>query len=218
MFYQQLLCCVLSPNVQIEDESYNSLKKCNEIYLQVTKIVRNDNDKVLVAIMNALKTIYAKTQPKVYAYFYVKISNQSIAEDLTQDVFYEACKVIHSFSGHSTLQTWLFSIAKNVLRNYYRSKKYQRHLEDTLKKQDDMSPPLKTPEESVLLMDEVDQLLTHVQQLVPIEQEIVILRIYGDLSFKEIGQLLQRTENYARVTFHRIKLKLQKEMRRNEDD
>lgn len=167
--------------------------------------------------MNELKAIYGEVQPKIYAYFYAKTSSQVVAEDLTHDVFYEACKVIHSFAGHSTLQTWLFAIAKNVLRNYYRSNTYKQNLSETLKKQEYLQEQVKTPEDMLVIAEEVDQLLLKIQQLDDLEKEIVIMRIYGELSFKEIGQLVKRSENYTRVTFHRTKLKLQKEMRREND-
>ena len=78
--------------------------------------------------MNELELIYQEVQPKIYAFFYVKTSNQAVAEDLTHDVFYEACKGIKSFAGKSSLQTWLFSIAKNLLKKHYRSKRYNHKL------------------------------------------------------------------------------------------
>lgn len=53
----------------------------------------------------------------------------------------------------------------------------------------------------------------NIGKLDPHLSEIILLRIYGDLSFKEIGELTGKSENYTRVAFHRLKNKLQKEMR-----
>ena len=56
-----------------------------------------------------------------------------------------------------------------------------------------------------------------ISQLDDLSKEIMTLRIYGELSFKDIGELVQKSENYIRVTFHRTKLRLQKEMRVNDE-
>ncbi|MEH7226546.1 sigma-70 family RNA polymerase sigma factor [Bacillus sp. JJ1566] len=156
-----------------------------------------------------LEELYKEVQPRIYAFFFIKTSSKEIAEDLTQEVFYEALKSIHTFSQQSTIQTWLFSIAKNRLLKHYRSKKYKTQLTELLKKETGEST---TPEE-VLLKKEVKQnLIEYINRLDDVSKEVVTLRIYGELSFKEIGSLLGKSENFARVTFHRAKLKLHKEM------
>jgi RNA polymerase sigma factor (sigma-70 family) len=165
--------------------------------------------------MNELEALYKDVQPKIFAFFYVKTFNQSVAEDLTHDVFYEACKGIKSFAGNSSLQTWLFSIARNLLKKYYRSNKYKQNLEFMLANESFESP--QSPEDIIIYSEETRNLVARIQALDDLLQEIVTLRIYGDLSFKEIGQLVQKSENYVRVTFHRAKLTLQKEMGRNDD-
>jgi|SRR5699024_1250498 len=160
--------------------------------------------------MKELDQLYRNIYPNIYAFFYIKTSDKSVAEDLSQDVFYEACKSIHLYQGNSTLKTWIFSIAKNILKKYYRSKKYQQTLEANLKQQ--TSPSVKTPEEYLFLQEETQTLVNIIRQLDDQKKEIAILRIYGELSFKEIGELINKTENYARVIFHRIKLQIKMEM------
>lgn len=165
--------------------------------------------------MNELEKLYEEIQPKVYSFFYIKTLDSAIAEDLTHDVFYEAMKGFHSFSGKSTVQTWIFSIAKNLLKKYYRSKKYARHLENQLTV--DISDQPVSPED-LYIMKEGNMTLAHwISQLDDLSKEIMTLRIYGELSFKDIGELVQKSENYVRVTFHRTKLRLQKEMRVNDE-
>lgn len=69
--------------------------------------------------MKDLEMIYREIQPKIYAFFYVKTSNLAVAEDLTHDVFYEAYKGIHSFSGYSsfTLLPRIFLKNTTVLKD-----------------------------------------------------------------------------------------------------
>ncbi|MEK5441265.1 MULTISPECIES: RNA polymerase sigma factor [unclassified Fredinandcohnia] len=156
-----------------------------------------------------LEELYKEIQPRIYAFFFIKTSSKEIAEDLTQEVFYEAIKSMHSFSQQSSIQTWLFSIARNRLLKHYRSKKYKNQLNEMLKKETGESI---TPEQEVLKNEAKQNLIEYLNQLDELSKEVVTLRIYGELSFKEIGSLLGKSENFARVTFHRAKLKLQKEM------
>lgn len=158
--------------------------------------------------MDALAKIYRELQPKLYAFFYIKTSHSAIAEDLTQDVFYEATKSIHTYRGEASLSTWLFHIANNLLKKYYRSKRYEKSLLEQL--EHTPTPPMFTTEQLIELREETRQLLTKIEQLEPPFKDIVLLRIVGELSFKEIGELLDQSENYVRVNFHRQKIKLQR--------
>mgnify|MGYP003540754350 FL=1 len=159
--------------------------------------------------MDALEQIYRELQPKIYAYFYIKTSNSAIAEDLTQDVFYEAAKSIHTYRGEAALSTWLFHIANNLLKKYYRKKSYEKSLASKMEAQPSIT--LFTTEQLIEIKDESKRLLSKIEQLGPPFKDIVLLRIIGELSFKEIGELLELSENYVRVNFHRQKIKLQRE-------
>ncbi|MEK3888683.1 RNA polymerase sigma factor [Bacillus sp. FSL K6-3431] len=161
--------------------------------------------------MSELEELYKEIQPKIYAFFYVKTFDSEAAEDLTHDVFYEALKGFHSFSEKSSMQTWIFSIAQNLLKKFYRSKRYIRNLENILAENKDNITI--TPEDLYIMKEGNRALTKQISQLDNLSKEIATLRIYGELSFKEIGDLLNKSENYARVTFHRTKLKLQREMR-----
>lgn len=159
--------------------------------------------------MKELELIYKEIQPKIYTFFLIKTNIQSVAEDLTHDVFYEACKNINSFKRNATLQTWLFSIAKNLLKKYYRSKKYEQNLNLIIANENNYTE--QSLEESFMLNEDTRNLINQIQALDDLPKEIVVLRVFAELSFKDIGELVQKSENYVRVTFHRTKLKLQKE-------
>lgn len=159
--------------------------------------------------MDVLEQIYRELQPKIYAYFYIKTSNSAIAEDLTQDVFYEAVKSIHTYRGEAALSTWLFQIANNLLKKHYRKKSYEKSLASRMEAQPSIT--LFTTEQIIELKEESKRLLSRIEQLAPPFKEIVLLRIMGELNFKEIGELLDLSENYVRVNFHRQKIKLQRE-------
>lgn len=160
--------------------------------------------------MKKLEEQYEEIQPKIYAFFYSKIGNRMTAQDLCHDTFYEACKNINSFNGNSTLSTWLFSIATNLLKKHYRKNKYQQSLMQKLAAIPE--DEIHSLEELVEINEDAKILLHHISKLDDASGEIVLLRIYGELSFAEIGDLIGKSENYARVTFHRLKLKIQKLM------
>ena len=123
------------------------------------------------------------------------------AQDLCHDTFYEACKSIGSFNGHSTLSTWVFSIATNLLKKYYRKNKYQQGLMQKLAAIPETE--IHSLEELAEIHEDTRILLHHISKLDDASREIVLLRIYGELSFAEIGVLIGKSENYARVTFYR---------------
>jgi len=160
--------------------------------------------------MNMLEEEYEEIQPKIYAFFYAKTGNRATAQDLCHDTFYEACKNIASYNGHSTLSTWMFAIANNLLKKYYRKNKYQQSLIQKLATIPEAE--LHSIEELAEINEDMKKLLHHISKLDDYAREIVLLRIYGELSFMEIAELIGKSENYTRVTFHRLKLRIRKEM------
>lgn len=156
--------------------------------------------------MDRLQQLYTEHYTRLYRYFYAKTSNVQVAEDLTQDVFYAASKTIHLYRGDASLTTWLYSIANNTLKKHYRTKQYERSL---LQKME--SPVMPSVEEDVEQRLQLQQLHARIEQLEETSQQIVLLRLYSELSFKDIGDIVGRTENYARVQFHRIKQQLKRE-------
>lgn len=170
-------------------------------------ITNSEREKVA---MNKLEKEYEEIQPKIYGFFYAKTASRETAQDLCHDTFYEACKNITSFNGNSTLSTWIFAIANNILKKHYRKNKYQQSIIQKLA----MIPEadIHTIEELAEIHDDMRRLLHHISKLDDDARELVILRIYGELSFMEIAELLGKSETYARVTFHRLKLRIQKEM------
>lgn len=156
-----------------------------------------------------LEQLYREIQPNIYAFFYVKTLNREVAEELTQEVFFQAVKGFTAFKGDSNVKTWVFAIAKNLLKKHYRASTYQTGLRIKLQKN---NGHFESSEETYIKKEEKAQIIELISQLDDLSKEVVTLRIYGELSFKEIGVLLEKSENYTRITFHRAKVKLQKEL------
>lgn len=152
--------------------------------------------------------IYRRHAKSVYAFLLAKTADSMLAEELTQETFYQAVKSIGSFKGESSVSTWLIGIANNVLRGYFRKQKKQA--EEELPKTELAARGGTATEDIVLRSMDTISLMQAMHRLPEPYREVLHLRLTADLSFKEIGQIMERTENWARVTYYRGKEKLLK--------
>ena len=154
--------------------------------------------------MQDMEQIYEQYFETVNKYLFCLTRNNDIAEELTQETFYKAVKKIDTYKGECKISVWLCQIAKNSWYDYCKkNKKVMRLEEELLEIQSD-----ETTEEKVISNDEKISLYRKLQKLDERTREVIYLRITGELSFKEIGMILNQTENWARVTFYRGKNQL----------
>lgn len=155
--------------------------------------------------MQSMDEIYQRYAKVVYGYLYSEIHDRDIAEELTQETFYHAIRKIDTYDESCKITTWLCGIAKNCLRTYLRKHPIMEDLE---------SSPLTAPsvEQDVLKSLSQIELLKRLHQCKEPFREICYLRLFGELSFKEIGEVLGKRENWTRVTYYRGKEQLRKEI------
>ena len=155
--------------------------------------------------MQDIEKIYEEYFETVNKYLFCLTHSYDISEELTQETFYKAVKKIDTYKGESKMSVWLCQIAKNLWYDQCRKNKKFINSEEA----DLLSiPELNALEEQVVLNDEKISLYKKMQMLDDKTREVMYLRITGELSFKEIGAVLNKTENWARVTFYRGKSKL----------
>ena len=153
--------------------------------------------------------IYKEHSITVYKYLLSLTHDEHLSEELTQETFYQAVRCIDKFDKSCKIATWLCAIAKNQLLSYSRKHPRTEELES-------VSIPTGGVEGQVLSdMGKVD-MLKMIHLLDDPFKEVMYLRVFGDLSFKEIGEVLNQSENWARVTFYRGKEKLKREMIKDE--
>lgn len=155
--------------------------------------------------MLSMEEVYQHHAQTVWRYLMAQTHDPGLAEELTQETFYQAVRTAHKFDGSCAVATWLCGIAKNVLRTYHRKHPPQDDLSEA-----SLTAP--SPESDVIARQQHLTVLQALQKLPERTREIMYLRLFGDLSFREIGQVLSITENYARVTFYRGKEALRKEL------
>lgn len=151
--------------------------------------------------------LYEEYARPVYLYLRSLCRDERLAEDLTQETFFRAMKSIHRFNGSCRLVTWLCQIGKHL---WYRElEKRKKRCPNTPLEEEALVAP-----QSVQAQIESDEgridLFRALQTLSPGVREVVYLRVMGDLSFRQIGEVLGESENWARVNFYRAKEKLRK--------
>ena len=157
--------------------------------------------------MDNMENIYNKYANSIKHYIFCITKDIGLAEDIMQETFVVAINQINKFRGDCEISVWLFSIAKKIL--YKKTKKnsiYNMVPIDEFELADNISI-----EEDCINKDNKLKLFEALQKLDPNTREVMYLRLTGDLTFKEIGKILNRTESWAKVTFFRGKQKLIKE-------
>ena len=152
-----------------------------------------------------MDAIYQQHAQTVYRYLLSLTGDEDLSEELTQETFYQAIRSSGRFDGSCKVTTWLCAIAKNVLQSYRRKHPVHEDLETA-----DLTSP-SAEQEADLFLNRTDLMRT-VHALPEPYREVLYLRLFGDLPFREIGDIFGKPENWARVTFYRGKEKLRKEL------
>lgn len=153
-----------------------------------------------------IKIVYDKYFKDVYKYVLSLTLNESIAEEVTQETFFKAIKNIDKFDGRCTLFVWLCQIAKNTFFTHYQKSKRFSSIEEQLMKTTDCFEEYLLDKESAF---EIHKVLHKLEEPY---KEVFSLRVFSELSFRQIAELFNKTESWARVTYHRAKLKIQEEV------
>lgn len=158
-----------------------------------------------------MEELYRENATLVYHFLLSKCRNPILAEDLTQETFLQALKSIDNYNGCCKISVWLCQIAKHLLYQHWEKQKECVSFEDN----DWLISDGTEVERQVLAREELLDVLSKLHQLPVPMREVMYLRISGDLSFREVGQIMGRSENWARVNFFRAK-ELLKEAHRKE--
>lgn len=134
------------------------------------------------------------------------VKNQSQAEEITQNTFFKAMTSKKQFEKKSSELTWLCSIAKRLAIDEYRKSAKSAEF--------DQIQPAPNTDFTKTVEDKQTALQIHLilHELQEPYKEVFQLRIFGELPFSQIGMIFGKTENWARITYHRAKLKIQERM------
>lgn len=152
--------------------------------------------------MYDFEEVYKTYYNQVYGYVLSLSHNEHIAEEITQETFFKVLKKIHSFRGECKLNVWICQIAKNTYYNY--CKKKHMEPEEVL----NIVPSHENIEEKMIDRDTARRIHEILHQMEEPYREVFWMRAFGELSFREIGNLHHKSEGWARVTYYRAKIKI----------
>lgn len=153
--------------------------------------------------------IYDRFFKDVYLFVLAMSGNPAMAEDITQETFFKALKEIDNFKGNCSVKSWLCQIAKNF---YIDDVRHKKRFESVKKSLSGEMPTEKDAESAVIRREEVISVYKALHCLEEPYKEVFGLRTLGELSYREIGNIFEKSESWARVTYHRAKLKIREQM------
>ena len=150
--------------------------------------------------MKKFDNVYEEYSNKVFKYLVGLTRDELLAEELTQEVFYRAFIHIDRFKGESSLYTWLCKIGKNLYFDQINKGKY-------VVDEADLSQ-ISTESFESALCDRDQSTVIHkiLHNLQEPYKEVFSLKVFGELKYKEIGEIFGKTESWAKVTFYRAKI------------
>jgi RNA polymerase sigma-70 factor (ECF subfamily) len=151
-----------------------------------------------------LYDLYAK---KIYQFIYFKVHHKETAEDLVSTTFMKALEGIQKFDQRkASFKTWLYSIARNSVIDHYRADRPTADIEDALgiRSSEDI-------ERDTDMQMKIESVEKYMERLKPEQRELVLLRVWEGLSFKEIAEVTGKSEGACKVSFGRIITRLRED-------
>ena len=153
--------------------------------------------------MTEFEEVYRLYFRDVYRYCLALTRDEQVAEEVTQETFFKALKAIDKFDGKCRLYVWLCQIAKNTYLTMLQKKRTGEVLPN---------PSGESLEEKLLTKESAFEIHRILHALEEPYKEVFSLRTFGELPFRQIGALFGKTESWARVTYHRARLKIKEEL------
>ena len=151
--------------------------------------------------------LYNSYYMQVYSYAVALTKNPEQAEEIAQHTFVKALSSKVGYKGKSSELTWLCSIAKNLYYDEIRRKQKLTEM-DALNN----TPSGDDLERAISDADATFRIHIVLHELEEPYKEVFQLRVFGELSFAQIASIFRKTESWARVTYHRARLKIKERM------
>lgn len=157
--------------------------------------------------MTEFEKIYRDCFDDVYRYIRRLSGDEHIAEEITSEAFFKAMRSIGSFRGDCDLRVWLCQIAKNCYYTYLKKERKTDYVDDLGMLE--LPSEKDTVEEQCIVREEAARIRGVLHDISEPYKEVFMWRVFAELSFKQIGQIFGKSENWACVTCHRAKKMIQ---------
>ena len=157
--------------------------------------------------MTEFESIYRDYFRDVELYLRAVCKDELLAEELTEQVFFQALKALPTFRGDCDIRTWLCAMGRNCYLSHLRKAKQTEDIDEL-----QIPDPRKSIEDCIADRQQAMAIHRVLHDLPEPYKEVFSLRVFGQLSFQDIGGLFGRTANWACVTYHRARQKILDEM------
>ena len=164
-----------------------------------------------------IEKLYREYFTPVYRYAFSLVHDPDLAEEITQETFFRALRKIDDYRGEASLKVWLCQIAKNLC--FDSAKRQTKMIPLMIKREDDAASCYdipadseSSPEEQLLRKQTAMKIHRILHDLKEPYKEVFQLRTFGDLSYSEIGELFEKSESWARVTYYRSRMMIKEEL------
>lgn len=157
--------------------------------------------------MTEFETVYRTYFRDVELYLRAICKDESLAEELTEQVFFQAMKALPKFRGDCDIRTWLCAMGRNCYLSHLRKCRPSEDIDEL-----QIPDPRASIEEQIIDRSQAMAIHRLLHELPEPYKEVFSLRVFGQLSFADIGDLFGRTANWACVTYHRARQKIQEQM------
>ena len=159
--------------------------------------------------MTEFERIYQEHFDTVFGFLMRLCRSAPLAEELAQETFFKAMRSLKTFDGRCRVEVWLCQIAKNAYYSHCRRRKDREHVipetESDLRVED-----------AILDREQAMSIHARLHELPEPYKEVFMLRVFGELDYAQIARLFGKTESWARVTYHRAKMKLTEAIKEEE--
>lgn len=170
----------------------------------------------------AMAALFAPQQDRIFSYIYRWVGHWQTAEDLAQDVLVKAMHALPRYRHRGHFRAWLFTIARRELFMHLRRDRvrrlYRKFVRENPEEQRRIAPEIACPSRLLEREEECARLRDCIQRLPSNERDVVLLRIYSELPFREIAEMLGCPLNSALTRMHKAQKRLKTMMEQDNGD
>jgi RNA polymerase sigma factor (sigma-70 family) len=155
--------------------------------------------------LDQMGLLFERHHKQMFGFLYHSTGSKSSSEDMVQTVFYRMIKYKHTFTGEGEFKTWMYHLTRNVLKDHFR-KNTQISFKSDLSSLDKIGENV--IEEKISESQDHEQLHKALQKITENHREVLVLSRFQDLSYKEIGTILEISEANVKVRVHRAIVEL----------
>ena len=165
--------------------------------------------------MTEFEGVYRRYFKDVFLYILRLSKDEHIAEEITSETFFKAMRSVNKFRGDCDIRVWLCQIARNSYLSYLKKVERTTDIDNIATASTDLEL---TVEEKIEQKDEVMRIKKLLHNIPDPYREVFMWRVFARLSFREIGQIFNKSDNWACVTYHRAGKMIRKRLEEWENE